>query len=88
MKTLNALQRMNDVAVNDSLSERETEVLELVAIGMSNREIAHAMSVSEKTVKQHVVNIYQKTNLSRDDGGNPRVLLALYAIRAGLVAPA
>jgi DNA-binding NarL/FixJ family response regulator len=87
MNTMHALARMNRVMANESFSERETDVLELIAIGMSNREIAQAINVSEKTVKQHIVNIYQKLSLTRTDGGNSRVLVALFAIRHGFVVP-
>jgi len=46
------------------LSEREVEVLRLVAAGKSNREIAEALSVSENTVKFHLRNILQRLNVS------------------------
>ena len=46
------------------LSEREVEVLRLVAAGKSNREIAGALSVSENTVKFHLRNILQRLNVS------------------------
>lgn len=44
----------------DELTEREREILEHVAAGMSNKEIAHRLSLSEKTVKNYMTNILQK----------------------------
>lgn len=46
------------------VSEREIEVLKLVAVGKSNREIAEALSVSENTIKFHLKNITHKLNVS------------------------
>jgi len=63
----------------DSLTEREMEVLRLVARGMSNKEIAESLVLSEKTVKTHVSNILQKLHLV------DRTQAALYAVRQGLV---
>ena len=47
-----------------SLSERELEVLRLVASGMTNREIADKLHISEKTVARHISNIFNKLDLS------------------------
>lgn len=47
----------------DPLTFRESEVLDLVCLGMANREIASALNLSEKTVKFHVSNVLAKTNL-------------------------
>jgi NarL family two-component system response regulator LiaR len=63
----------------ETLTERETEVLRLVAEGLSNRQIALQLSLSEKTVKTHVSNILGKLNLLT------RTQAALFAVRAGLV---
>ncbi len=48
----------------DDLTEREREILELVASGMSNKEIAAKLFLSEKTVKHHMTNILQKLHVS------------------------
>ncbi len=60
------------------LTEREREVLQLIADGRNNREIAEKLVISEKTVKTHVSNILGKLNL--DD----RTQAAIYALRHGL----
>ncbi|MEU0930590.1 response regulator transcription factor [Streptomyces malaysiensis] len=63
-----------------SLTEREREVLALIADGRSNREIARALVLSEKTVKTHVSNILMKLDLS------DRTQAALWAVRHGIGA--
>jgi DNA-binding NarL/FixJ family response regulator len=63
----------------DSLTERETEVLKLLAQGQSNKEIARALTVSEQTVKTHVSHVLEKL------GVPSRTQAALCAIRMGLV---
>ena len=63
----------------DGLTEREAEVLTLMANGLSNREIADSLYVAEATVKTHVNRIFAKT-LSRD-----RAQATAYAHRHGLV---
>ncbi|MEU5806754.1 response regulator [Streptomyces sp. NPDC059650] len=60
-----------------SLTEREQEVLALIADGRSNREIARALVLSEKTVKTHVSNILMKLDLA------DRTQAALWAVRHG-----
>jgi len=62
----------------NELTEREIEVLQLIADGMNNREIAKKLVISEKTVKTHVSNILSKLHL--DD----RTQAAVYALRHGL----
>lgn len=61
-----------------TLTERETEVLTLIADGRSNREIARALVLSEKTVKTHVSNILMKLDLA------DRTQAALWAVRNGV----
>jgi NarL family two-component system response regulator LiaR len=62
------------------LTERESEVLRQVAKGLSNREIAERLVISEKTVKTHVSNILSKLNLG------DRTQLAIYALKKGLAS--
>ena len=50
--------------VDDSLSDREADVLRLVAIGKANKEIARAMSLSEETVKAHLKSIFTKLDVT------------------------
>jgi DNA-binding NarL/FixJ family response regulator len=68
-------------AVLDTLTSREHEVLSLLAAGLSNREIAHRLSISERTARTHVSSILDKLGL------RSRTQAALYAIQQGL-APA
>ncbi|MDQ0249753.1 DNA-binding NarL/FixJ family response regulator [Sphingomonas kyeonggiensis] len=49
---------------DDNLSEREISVLRLVAEGKANKEIAHALALSEETVKAHLKNIFAKLDVS------------------------
>ena len=61
------------------LSERETDVLRLLARGLANKEIAARLSITEKTVKTHVSSILGKL------GVQSRTQAALYAGRVGIV---
>jgi len=67
---------------DDGLTEREKEVLLLIAEGLSNKEIAEELHISVKTVKTHVSNLLMKCELE------DRTQLAVYAHRKGLVKPA
>jgi DNA-binding NarL/FixJ family response regulator len=78
-----AARLMREVQVPDSpetLTERETDVLRLLAQGHSNKEIAHTLTIGEKTVKTHVSNVLSKL------GVPSRTQAALYAVRVGLVS--
>jgi DNA-binding NarL/FixJ family response regulator len=62
------------------LSQREREVLELLCRGMSNKQMARDLSVSENTIKTHVANLYAKLDVSR------RTEAQAKAYRMGLIA--
>jgi NarL family two-component system response regulator LiaR len=64
----------------EPLTEREIQVLRLVATGQSNREISDELTISEATVRTHVSNILGKLNLCS------RTQAALYALREGLAS--
>jgi HD-GYP domain-containing protein (c-di-GMP phosphodiesterase class II) len=63
------------------LTEREVEVLRLLARGRSNKEIAKALEISARTAQHHVIHIYQKTGVSS------RAAAALFAVEHDLLAP-
>jgi len=65
-------------AAGDALTERERDVLKLIARGLNNREIAETLVISEKTVKTHVSSILSKLQL--DD----RTKAAIYALQHNL----
>jgi two-component system, NarL family, response regulator LiaR len=64
----------------ETLTERETEVLRLLAHGLANKEIALKLSIGEKTVKTHVSNVLLKLNV------RSRTQAALYAAQIGLTS--
>jgi DNA-binding NarL/FixJ family response regulator len=64
----------------DKLTERENDVLRLLALGKANKEIAADLQISETTVKTHVSNILMKLRVPS------RTQAALYAVRTGLVS--
>ena len=68
-------------ALHDGLTDRETQVLKLIASGRSSKEIALQFGVSDKTIRNHMSNIYHKLHI-RD-----RAQAVLYALRTGLVQP-
>ena len=68
------------VAMARELTERETEVLKLLARGRANKQIASALFVEEKTVKTHVSSMLGKLGL------RSRTQAALHAVRTGLVS--
>ena len=54
---------LRDILIEKKLSNREAEVAELVSKGLSNKEVANQLFVTEKTVKFHLTNIYKKMNV-------------------------
>lgn len=79
-----AARLMREVRVPDAptaeLTERETEVLRLLAAGKANKEIAMELSIGEKTVKTHVSSILSKLDVQS------RTQAALYAVQSGMVS--
>jgi len=80
--TTELVKEFNRVTLHDrdkreenNLTSRELEVLELIAEGMINKEIAKQLFISEKTVKNHVSNIFKKLNVS------DRTQAAIYAFK-------
>lgn len=65
--------------VRDELTPRETEILELVVQGATNKRIAEALVITENTVKIHLRNILEKLHVQN------RIQAAVYAVRQGLV---
>lgn len=68
-------------APHEKLTDREREVLGLLAGGATNKEIANSLCISENTVKNHLRNILEKLHLEN------RVQAAVFALREGLVPP-
>lgn len=78
--TLRVMERMRERKSEESsehLSPQEQKILDLIAEGMTNRQIAAAMFLSEKTVKNYVSNLLAKLGMSR------RTEAAVYAVRRG-----
>jgi DNA-binding NarL/FixJ family response regulator len=67
--------------VSDPLTERESEVVKLIAEGLTGKEIGQVLHISDKTVERHRANVLEKLGLK------DRVALTRYAIRRGLVEP-
>ncbi|HKW72788.1 MAG TPA: response regulator transcription factor [Candidatus Dormibacteraeota bacterium] len=63
----------------DGLTSREVEILKMLAAGMANKQIAYKLKISEKTVRNHVSNMYEKLDIY------DRAQAVLYAVRKGLV---
>jgi DNA-binding NarL/FixJ family response regulator len=64
----------------EGLTDRELEILRLIAEGASNREIGDKLFLSEKTIKNYVTSIFQKLQM------NDRTQAAVYALQHGLIA--
>jgi DNA-binding NarL/FixJ family response regulator len=80
----NLMARVLDELANPApepkqLTERETDILKLVACGLGNKEIGGELHISENTVKTHMRHILEKLNLSN------RAEAAAYAVRTGLI---
>lgn len=81
---VNEFRRLSEAAAAnhpETLSEKEIEIIRLVAAGMSNKEIAEKLAYSEKTVKNYLSIIFQKLGI-RD-----RTQAAIFALRHGIILP-
>lgn len=79
VKLIREINRPSDLPLSaDPLTEREINVLKLVAQGRTNQEIAEALVISERTVGNHISSILSKLHLAN------RTQAALYALREGL----
>lgn len=72
-------QESRDLLIEEPLTEREFEIMVLVAQGLPNQEIANRLVLSERTVRTHMTNILSKLHLSN------RTQVALYAMRHGIL---
>ncbi|HEY8738138.1 MAG TPA: response regulator transcription factor [Candidatus Dormibacteraeota bacterium] len=64
---------------NDGLTRREVEILRLIASGFATKQVGYRLQISDKTVRNHVSNIYEKLDIG------DRSQAVLYAVRKGLV---
>jgi len=81
MKRIAAAMKVRQVMDDEDipLTQRETQVLRHVALGLSNKEIGRSLEISVETVKEHVQNILRKISVS------DRTQAAVWAVRKGLV---
>ena len=73
------IEKDKDGVKIDNLTRRELEVLKLLAVGMYNKEIAEDLDISERTVKNHVSNIFKKIDVT------DRTQAAVFAIKNNLI---
>jgi len=73
------VDRDTDAVKIESLTRRELEVLKNLSYGMYNKEIAEKLNISERTVKNHISNIFKKIEVT------DRTQAAVFAIRNNLI---
>lgn len=78
LMTFESIQN-EETEIAPHLTERELEVIKALAQGMSNKQIAQSLHISEKTVRNHASNIYKKLHIY------DRTQAVIYAVRRGLV---
>jgi DNA-binding NarL/FixJ family response regulator len=80
-RLLREVREPGPAEARETLTERETEVLRLISLGLANKEIARRLGIGEGTVKTHVSSLLGKLGLQS------RTQAALHAVRIGLVSP-
>ena len=60
---INSFHDITEIEIMEPLTDREKEILNLIALGKGNREIAGTLNIEEKTVKNHINNIYSKLQI-------------------------
>ena len=78
-KMLLAFEEVDEEPEAPDLSSRELDVLRAIARGKGNKQVATELNISDKTVRNHVSNIYKKLHI------NDRTQAVLYALREGLI---
>lgn len=73
------IEKNRDEGKIDSLTKRELEVLKLLAVGMYNKEVAEKLNISERTVKNHISNIFKKLEVT------DRTQAAVFAIKNNMI---
>ena len=73
------IARSTEQTLIDELTKREVQVLKLLAEGLFNKEIADMLAISERTVKNHISNIFKKIGVA------DRTQAAVFAIRNGMI---
>ena len=80
LKVAGAMSKKQEASADEiPLTNRETQVLRHIALGLSNKEIGRSLAISIETVKEHVQNILRKINVT------DRTQAAVWAVRKGLV---
>jgi two-component system, NarL family, response regulator LiaR len=78
-KLIRDLHAPSGIALEEPLTERELEIIKLVAQGLANKVIADRLEIAERTVRTHVSNILEKLHLAN------RTQATLYALKKGIV---
>jgi len=79
LNTVRTRMRSTNSSIGVDLTNRETQVLRHVSMGLSNREVGKSLGISVETVKEHVQNILRKLNV------NDRTQAAVWAVQNGMI---